>query len=395
MKTMICCWWIAVIPLRATDTGDVVERWNTEFLAAVRRQAPPPCLVARNLAILHLSIWRAVNGAGEGNEVAAVAGAAHEACTALFSGDRAGFDALLKEFPEAKDDLLAAARVEADGVLREREADGSNTSVHYHPDLAAGVWERTTNNRAPELPHWGNVKPFVLESASQFRPPPPPALNSECYARDVNEVRELGGAESVRRTKDEEQIARFWSDFSYTTSPAGRWNEIACKALEGRLIGVREKARLFAILNVAMADAGIAVWDCKYYYRFWRPVSAIQENYDDGNGATKPDKTWKSMLPSPSHPDYVSGHSTFSAAAAWVLTRSLGVPTEKVVVTNRDMPGVRRTFGSFEEIAKEAGRSRIFGGIHFTSANEQGMELGKKIATLVLESFGQSPSSAE
>ena len=185
------------------------------------------------------------------------------------------------------------------------------------------------------------------------------------------------------RTKDEELIAQFWADFSYTTSPAGRWNEIAGKAMEGRSLTVRQKARLFAVLNVAMADAGIATWDCKYHYRFWRPVSAIQESMNDGNPATVPDTTWNSLLPAPSHPDYVSGHSTFSAAAAWILTKELGIPAKQIEVTNRDMPGVVRTFGSFEEIAREAGRSRIYGGIHFQSANAVGAELGRKVAEYV------------
>lgn len=388
MKRAALCFLCATVPaMSSIKPVPVVERWNAEFLAAVRRQAPPPCLVARNLAILHLSIWQAVKGAGEGNESLAVSAAAHEACTALFPGDRSGFDALLGEFSEAKGSAMEAARLQAAEVLRSREDDGANTTVHYHPDLAPGVWERTTNNRAPELPHWGKVKPFIIGSVARFRPPPPPSLGSEAYARDVKEVRELGGALSSVRTADQEQIARFWSDFSYTTSPAGRWNEIAAKALETRPMTVREKARLFAILNVAMADAGIATWECKYHYRFWRPVSAIHETFDDGNPATTPDRKWKSLLPSPSHPDYVSGHSTFSGAAAWILTHSLGVPQEKIEVANGDMPGVTRSFGSYEEIAKEAGRSRIYGGIHFSTANEEGRKMGQRIAADVIARF--------
>lgn len=387
MKRLITIGLLLVLPLHAEKSDRVVERWNAEFLAAVRRQSPPPCLIARNLAILHLSIWRAVEKAGKGNEIPAVAGAAHEVCTTLFSGDRSGFDTLVKSYPEAKGEILAVARAEADKVMREREDDGSSTTVHYHPDLAPGVWERTTRNRDPELPQWGLVRPFVLKSADEFRPPPPPRLDSGAYARDVNEVRKIGGAESASRTKDQEEIARFWSDFFYTTSPAGRWNEITCKELEGRGRTVRDKARLFAILNVTLADAGIAAWDCKYHYRFWRPVSAIHESLDDRNDATHPDKSWDSLLPSPSHPDYVSGHSVFSAAAAAVLTRTLGVPKKRIVVTSREMPGVTRSFASYEEIAREAGRSRVYGGIHFSAANEQGALLGKKVAERVMGDF--------
>ncbi len=390
MKRFLGAFLLVLQLANAAEPERVVERWNGEFLAAVRRQAPPPCVVARNLAILHLAIWKAVEAGGAGNEIAAVAGSAHEVCTALFSGDRAGFDALLKEYPEAAGASLKAARSEADHILQSREDDSANTTIHYHPDLAAGVWQRTTNNRAPELPHWGRVKPFILESADQFRPPPPPALDSERYASEVQEVKEKGGLAPGTRTKDEELTARFWSDFSYTTSPAGRWNEIAGKAIEGRSLTVRQKARLFAVLNVALADAGIATWDCKYHYRFWRPVSAIQETMDDGNPATIPDAMWNSLLPAPSHPDYVSGHSTFSAAAAWILTKELGNPEKRIEVTNREMPGVVRTFGSFEEIAKEAGRSRIYGGIHFQSANAAGAELGRKVAVYVLRNIDKT-----
>jgi hypothetical protein len=380
---------LGLLPLRAVEEGNVVERWNSEFLAAVRRQALPPCLVARNLAILHLGIHRAVEAAGEGNEAAAVSVAGHELCTTLFSGDRAGFDALIKAFPKAEDDVAAQARTAARRTLAEREGDGSNTSIHYKPNLAAGVWQRTTNNRPPETPHWGSVKPFVMKSGDAFRPSAPLALSSAAYARDVNEVKELGGVVSVRRTKDQEEIARFWSDFSYTGSPVGRWNQIASEALKHETLTIREKARLFAMLNVAMADAGIAVWDCKYHYRFWRPVSAIHETFDDGNDATIADKEWKSLLPSPSHPDYVSGHSTFSAAAAFVLTHQLGTPERSIQVTSQEMPGVVRTFKDYTEIANEAGRSRIYAGIHFTSANERGAELGRKVGECMMKSFGE------
>ena len=375
------------LPGFAAENPRTVETWNAEFLSAVRRQAPPPCLVARNLAILHLSIWRAVKESGPEHEETAAAGAAYEVCTVLFAGDREGFERVLKESPAAKGEAFEAGRAAAREVLRGRENDGSNTTVHYHPDLAPGIWARTTNNRPPELPHWGAVKPFMLTSAAAFRPPPPPALDSERYAQDVNEVREFGGAAPGKRTPEQEQIARFWSDFSYTTSPAGRWNEIAAKALEGHPLALRDKAKLFAMLNVAMADAGIATWECKYHYRFWRPVSAIREDFDDHNPATTPDPAWKSLLPSPSHPDYVSGHSTFSGAAASVLTAVLGEPKEKIIVINRDMPGVTRGFENFTEIAEEAGRSRIYGGIHYTSANEAGAELGCKVAAEVMAKF--------
>lgn len=389
MKLLLSVFFVFLLPLQGADKGDVVERWNAEFLAAVRRQAPPPCVVARNLAILHLALWRAARDAGDGNEARAIAGAGHEVCTVLFSGDRAGFDALLKEYPAAKGQALESGRTAARKTLSERADDGANTTVHYQPKLAAGVWQRTTNNRPPELPHWGLVKPFVLTSAEMFRPPPPPALDSAQYAADVKEVRTLGEAKTEMRSDEQTLVAKFWSDFSYTTSPVGRWNEIARNAMEGRSMTTREKARFFAVLNVTLADVAIAVWDCKYHYRFWRPVSAIHESFDDSNTGTVPNGKWVSLLPSPSHPDYVSGHSAFSGAAAAVLRKTLGPPKDPITVTNHDMPGVVRVFSTYDAIADEAGRSRIYGGIHFSSACKQGARLGIKVADEVMVGFAR------
>ncbi|QTN31254.1 vanadium-dependent haloperoxidase [Akkermansiaceae bacterium] len=371
------------------DESRVIERWNQEFRNAIRRQAMPPCLVARNLAILHLTIWRAVESAGEGNEESAACAAAYTVCTTYFSGDRVGFEKLLTEFPAAKGDVFLLAKQEAEKILESRADDGANTTVHYKPELAAGIWQRTTNNRPPELPHWQNVKPFVIASADAFRPPPPPALESKAYSKDVALVRDLGGKDSAKRTKDQEETARFWSDFSYTDTPPGRWNEIASQSVAGKGFSISKKAKVFAVLNVAMADAGIAAWDCKFFYRFWRPESAIHESIDDRNTLTVASTDWKSLLPSPSHPEYVSGHSTFSGAASRVLDKYLGKPSELIRVTNPDMPGVIRSFGSFDEIAAECGQSRIYGGIHFPTSNREGLALGRKVADRVVTHYSE------
>jgi hypothetical protein len=385
---------LAVVALassvHADDAKRTVEDWNAEFLASVRRQTPPPCLVARNLAIFHLAIWRAVEQAGRNDQSASAAFAAHEIAVSVFEGDRAGFDALLGKHPTVPSSVSEAARATAAAVLRVRQDDGSATRIHYEPELGPGVWRRTTRNREPELPHWGMVKPFALKSPDQFRPPPPPSLDSAEYAADLREVRELGARTSMRRTRDQQETAHFWSDFSYTSSPVGRWNEIACTALARNDWSLHDKARLFAVLNVALADASIAAWDCKYHYRLWRPVTAIREPLDGGAQSPRSGHGWESLLPAPPHPEYVSGHSTFSGAAATVLTALLGELEEPISVTNRDMPGVRRSFTSFQEIADEAGRSRIFGGIHFSSSNRQGHELGRKVGNMALAHLADS-----
>ncbi|MGB6223698.1 vanadium-dependent haloperoxidase [Haloferula sp.] len=383
------------IQLAAAPIDHTVEDWNREFREAVRRQTPPPCLVARNLAILHLAMWRASEASSPENRSAAIAASAHEVSVTLFPGDRAKFDRLLTSSPDAPPEVVKRSRSLAQSEVNRRKDDGSTTTVHYQPDLEVGIWQRTTNNREPELPHWSHVRPFLLESAAEFRPPPPPEIGTESYHQDLAEVARLGGRNSRVRTKDQAESAFFWSDFSYTDSPPGRWNEIACQALEDRDMSIAEKARLFAILNLALADAGIAAWDCKFHYKFWRPVSAIRESMDDGDPDTVPNPNWKSLLPAPSHPEYVSGHSTFSGAGACVLSHFLGELPAPISIETREMPGVRRKFENFDDIANEIGRSRIYGGIHFESANCEGLKLGAKVARHTITRFEASFEPAE
>src|SRR3989442_15015252 len=158
-----------------------------------------------------------------------------------------------------------------------------------------------------------------MTHGAQFRPLGPPALNSAQYAADVNQVRALGSLNSTNRSPEQSLIARFWSDFSFTVTPPGHWNQIAQNVVTNRPTTLIESARLFALLNIAMADAGICVWDAKYVYNFWRPVTAIQQADTDGNPDTEGDPDWLPLLNTPAFPEYVSGHSAFSAAAAAVL----------------------------------------------------------------------------
>src|SRR5262249_31235615 len=152
----------------------------------------------------------------------------------------------------------------------------------------------------------------------------PPPLASAPYAADVNQVQALGAVNSTKRTADQTQIARFWSDFSFTVTPPGHWNALAENVTTNQPITLADNARLFALLNVSMGDAAIAAWDAKYVYNSWRPVTAIQQADIDGNPGTLVDTNWTPLLTTPSFPEYMSGHSTFSAAAATVLANFLG-----------------------------------------------------------------------
>jgi hypothetical protein len=226
------------------------------------------------------------------------------------------------------------------------------------------------------LPQWGFVAPFAMSSSAQFRPPGPPALDSEQYAADYNEVKALGAEVGSTRTEEQTEIALFWADGVGTETPPGHWNSIAQIIADARGNTLEQNARLFALLNIAMADAAICAWDAKYTFNFWRPVTAIRNADTDGNPATEPDPTWLSFITTPPFPDYVSGHSTFSGAAATVLPLFYGTEDLPFTTGSDFLPGVFRSFATCLDAAEEAADSRLYGGIHFRSANEDGLQAG-------------------
>ena len=270
--------------LIAPARGGVVGEWNEAVVAAIRADSAAPGIASRNLAIVHLAGWRAAGG-GE----TAIARACHRTAVALFPSHRPRFDKLLEaQGVEGRPSPVA------DKVLAERAGDGASRKITYVPKDEPRKWRRTASRfRPPELPHWPMVSPFYLERADQFRPPPPPA--GEAFDIALAEVREIGGKTSGERTPEQTEVAHFWSCFSYTATPAGHWNIIARELAKERKLDSTEAARLFALLNLALADAAIAAWDCKYHYEFWRPQQAI------GKAA------WRPLLEAPPHPEYVLG----------------------------------------------------------------------------------------
>jgi hypothetical protein len=216
----------------------------------------------------------------------------------------------------------------------------------------------------PLLPQWGDVRPFVIAGPDQFPVPGPRALTSQEWADSYNEVKDLGAADSTLRTAEQTRIARFWSDGLGTYTPPGHWNQIAEVVAQDRSISVADSARLFAWLNLAMADAAIVTWAVKYATDFWRPSTAIPLAEADGNDRTQADADWTPLLVTPAFPEYVSGHSAFSGAAAEILTAFFGEDVGFTVgsFTTQDLV---RSFGSFDEAAEEASLSRIYGGIHY------------------------------
>lgn len=370
------------------ESPDYLLRLNEVFLASVEAETPPPALTARNLAIFHLAIHQAGDAAaGQGtSRLLPMIRAGEAVGSSLFPARNAVFQALLREAmgpmlagPDLTHQLTLGAAT-AQAWLRHRESDASATTVHYVPSEAAGQWRRTPPGlRPPELPHWRAVTPFLMASGDAFRPGPPPALDSKAYTDAWNEVRHLGSATSTTRTADQTLAARFWSDFSYTPGPPGHWNQIACLLIREKKLPLREAASLLARLNLALADAGVACWDCKYHYNAWRPLTAIHRADQDGNPDTGPDPEWNSFLPSPPHPDYPSGHATFSGAAATILAVFFGSDAVPFRITSVSTPGITRKYAGFAVCAREITDSRVWCGIHFAFAGHAGLSLGQQI----------------
>ena len=376
------------IPVR----GDVVTDWNNAALDVIRARNTAPPVASRSLAILHVSIYDAVNGIELTHEPylvesavqrsasrpAAASAAAHVALVNLFPSNASTFDALhaailaaIPDSPHKRAGIVWGEFV-ANQILAARANDGSNAIVPPPGGSGPGVWIPTPPLFLPYLlPQWGFVVPFGMSSSSQFRPPGPPALDSQQYAADYEEVKHLGAAVGSTRTEDQTEIALFWADGSGTETPPGHWNSIAQIIGAGRGITLEENARLFALLNIAMADAGICSWDAKYTYHFWRPVTAIS--------FAEPQLNWTSFIGTPPFPDYTSGHSTFSAAAATVLPLFFGTEDLPFTTGSDFLPGVYRSFSTCQDAAEEAALSRIYGGIHFRSASEDGLEAGSSI----------------
>jgi len=372
--------------------ADVVTDWNNAALDAIRADRTAPPIASRSLAILHASIYDAVNGIARTYEPylvqsavqasasreAAASAAAHEVLVNLFPASASTFDALhaaiLATIPDGthKANGIVWGEFVANQILTARADDGWDAVVQPPGGSGPGVWVPTPPAFLPYLlPQWGFVVPFGMSSSSQFRPPGPPSLDSERYAADYEEVKELGAAVGSTRTEEQTEIALFWADGAGTETPPGHWNSIAqiIAAAQGNTL--EENARLLALLNIAMADAAICAWDAKYTFDFWRPVTAI--------AFVEPELNWMSFIVTPPFPDYVSGHSTFSAAAATVLPLFYGTEDLPFTTGSDFLPGVYRSFATCFDAAEEAALSRIYGGIHFRSASEDGLQAGISI----------------
>ena len=389
-------------------TADVVLQWNDVLLDAVRVDKTAPPKASRDMAIVHTAIYDAVNSIDReyapyltmvdvhprASKEAAVVSAAYETLVVLFPAQKTAFDARrmssLAEIQDgrAETDGINAGKAVAALILAQRATDGSSTTVTWTPGTDPGDWQPTPPAFAsPLLPQWGDVQPWTMRSGTQFQPGAPPLVTSEKYATDFNQVKQIGSATSTTRTTDQTAIAQFWANGPGTSAPPGHWNVIAQTVAENRHTSLEENARLFALLNIALADAAIVSWDAKYEFDMWRPVTAIQQADTDNNSKTVAIAGWTPLLVTPPFPTYTSGHSTFSGAGAAVLKAFFKTDKIRFVVPSETSGIADRSFTSFTQAADESGISRIYAGIHFNFDNTAGLQSGKRLGNYVAASF--------
>ena len=378
----------------------------------VRTAGTPGPAIGRIMAITQAAVYDSVNALDRTHEVylvdalahpkasreAAVAAAAHRAAVLyrpLYPAQAAALDAKLTAslatIPDGKaeDDGVALGRSVADQILALRQNDGSGVVLPpYLGSTEPGQWRPTPPANLPGLlPGLADVTPFAMTSNDQFRPAAPPALDSAAYTAAFNEVKELGSATSATRTADQADIARFWANGAGTAAANGHLNLLAQIVAQQQGNTLEENARLFAALNIAMADAVISCWDAKYEFSFWRPVTGIREAANDGNPDTAADAGWTPLLVTPNFPAYTSGHSTVSGAAAAVLADFFGTDNVAFTLPSQNPAIAARSYTSFSQAAEESAVSRLYGGIHWSFDNNVGLTAGTAVGEYVVANF--------
>ncbi|HEU4752673.1 MAG TPA: vanadium-dependent haloperoxidase [Armatimonadota bacterium] len=407
--TVLALMWGAA-PARA----DAVTDWNAIMERVVSVNVPGvapsnPLFQVRWAAITQLAVFEAVNSItgdyqpyaggfdpvpGAEPEAAAIAAAYYTLVELRPSLWVAQPDLLLQLTNEFNQALLAlpgndhqagveTGRRAAAVMLALRANDGWVEAISSPAYIPTGLPGDFNPAPAPAFtPGWGFIVPFGLQSGSQFRCPPPPAMNTGRYAADYNEVKLLGRAgPNPFRPADRELVARFYN----AASVVQVWNPVARQesAAQGKTLS--ENARIFALLNMAMMDASIAVWETKYVYRVWRPVAAIRGGDTDGNRLTEPDASWVPLLGStPPHPSYASGHGALSGAARLVLERVFGEHGTEVTLTHPSQPGVVLNYTAWKQITDDISDARVYGGIHFRFDQEAAALQGRKVGNYIL-----------
>ena len=362
--------------------------WNAT--AAALPIAVPP-VHARVMAAMHGAVYDAINSieprhdtyrfpveapAGASKD-AAVATAAHAVLAALVPSQKAALDTALAQSlakisdERSKADGIAVGKTVAERMLAWRAKDNFDAKAEDKPGTGVGVWQRTPPGLAPgALPQLGGVTPFMLKSVDQFAAKGRPALTSREFARDLDEVRRLGGRHSTERSADQTAVAIFWAG-----NEIPQLNAVARAISQARRLSMPENARLFALVHTAAADALIVSFRIKYQENAWRPITAIRTGY----GGVAPDPNWESLLITPPHPDYPSAHCIAAGAVAQVLRDLFGSDEVKFSYVFPPGLGMMRSYTSLAQIEKEMEDARVFAGIHFRSTDEHSTELGRRV----------------
>jgi hypothetical protein len=395
--------------------ADVVTTWNNNIAYAIRHDhtLPGPTYGSRTFAMVHAAIYDAINDVTRTHEPylydtiappgtsadAAASQAAHDVLAAIYPIQSATLDALLASslavIPDGtpKSAGIALGQAVAAAQVVACTFDNALDVVPYTPGTGPGEWRPAPPlNGAALGPGWGRVKPFVIRSGAQFRPPAQPDLTSNDYLAAFNEVKEVGELNSPTRTAEQTEIGIFWGyDRGGMGPPPILYNQIAQGIAADQGNNVLQNARMFALANLAQADGGIVCWEAKYIYNFWRPITAIREADTDGNAATIADATWEPLgAPggvgpnfTPPFPAYTSGHATFGSSFFHSLALFYGTDDISFTAASDELPGVTRTFNSFSQVIEENGQSRIYLGIHWRFDKVFAISSGLQIANYV------------
>ena len=393
----LAIWISGALALSATAArSDVIMDWNAKADALATEKQLLNASNARGQAMLHIAMFEAVNAIDRryapyklslsadraASREAAAASAAYDVLLALHPDKKADLDATLAGSlagiteNEAKSKGIELGKQAAAGIIALRTNDGSNTPEDYRPATTAGVYVPTT---IPIESTSSKIKPFAMTSASQFRAAPPPALTSETWTRDLNEIREIGSNTSARRSAEQTTIARFW----FFTGPR-TYNTIVRQIASNRKMDLVDCARLYALTSIAGADAFIAVFEAKYAYNFWRPVTAIRNADLTSNPATPREASWQPLGVTPMHPEYPCAHCITASAVATVLQHVVGNEIDEITLTSPTAAGVTRKWARLQDYSDEVSSARIYAGFHYRFSTEAGKDMGKKIGDLAV-----------
>jgi hypothetical protein len=391
---------LLAIALTAAFAGaahaDVIMDWNAKADAIAAEKQVLPAQQSRAMSMLHIAMFEAVNAIERRSapykltlsadrstsKEAAAAAAAYDVLLAIYPDQKAALDtartASLSGIPETegKSNGIALGKKAAEGVIAFRASDGIDAQERYRPSTKPGVYVPTI---VPLFSTIGATTPWVMTSGSQFRPGPPPALDSERWTRDVNEIREIGARNSTVRTAEQTTIGRFW----FLVGPRS-YNPIVRQAAMAKKMDVVDCARLFALTSIAGFDAIVAVFDAKYQYNFWRPVTAIRNADITQNPATSREESWLPLGDTPMHPEYPCAHCITSAAVSTVLRNIVGDEFGEFSLTSPTAPGVTRKWTRLQDYSDEVANARIYAGFHYRFSTEVGKDMGTKIGELTV-----------